>query len=102
MTEEKIKNDLILQLEKNGLNASFYHSLVDDYMSMWRIKNELIADIEERGVMVDWHNGPNQHGVRKNDSLTELNRISASMLKILSDLGLRGANIEPEKPEAKL
>lgn len=102
MTEEKIKTDLIQQLKKNGLSASFYQSLVDDYISMWRIKNKLLEDIEKRGVSIPWSNGPKQGGFKKNDSLTELNRINGSMLKILSDLGLRGANVEPEKEKPKL
>lgn len=100
MTEEQVKQGILSELEKKGLRASQYLSLVDDYMAMWRIKNDLIADIEERGVSIEWQNGPNQRGYRKNDSLPELNRVSASMLKILSDLGLRGADFEPiqEKP----
>ena len=57
-------------------------------MEMWNIKNNLIADIKERGVAIEWSNGK-QYGMKKNDSISELNKTNAQMLKILSELGLK-------------
>lgn len=91
---EKIKKDMIKQLKDRNILESHYISLVDDYMELWNIKNLLIADINERGVNVEWNNGGGQSGVKKNDSVNELVRVNAQMLKILSELGIRGADIK--------
>lgn len=92
--EKKIHKDMIKQLKDRNILESHYISLVDDYMELWNIKNLLIADINERGVNVEWNNGGGQSGVKKNDSVNELVRVNAQMLKILSELGIRGADIK--------
>jgi hypothetical protein len=89
-----IKNDLIEQLEKNGVRGSQYKDLIDDYMCLWEIKNKLISDIKKRGVMIEWSNGPNQSGFKKNESIGELNKTNAQMLKVLNDLGLKATKTE--------
>lgn len=91
---KKIKKDMIKQLKDRNILESHYISLVDDYMELWNIKNLLIADINARGVNVEWNNGGGQSGVKKNDSVNELVRVNAQMLKILSELGIRGADIK--------
>ena len=91
VAESDIKKDLVNQLEKNGVHGNHYLDLIDDYMSMWGIKNELIKDIRERGVQVEWNNGGGQAGVKKNDSIAELNKTNAQMLKILNDLDLKAS-----------
>ena len=63
--------------------------LVDDYLALWDTKNLLIADIDARGACVKWDNGGGQEGFKKNDSISELVRVNAQMLKILSELGLK-------------
>lgn len=106
MTYEKdrkiIKDDLLKQLKENGLTRSYYISLVDDYMDLWDVKNELIAQIKEHGVMITYNNGGGQSGRKKNDCVPELTKLNAQMLKLLNELGLRGADIEIEKPEYTL
>lgn len=85
---DEIKEDLLNQLKENGTEGKQYTDLVEDYMSFWDIKNRLILDINTRGVSIKWKNGK-QTGIRKNDSIQELNKTSAQMLKILSELGLK-------------
>ncbi|WP_066679343.1 P27 family phage terminase small subunit [Clostridium septicum] len=85
---DKIKEDLLKQLENNGVYGKHFEDLIDDYMALWNIKNRLIDDIKERGVSVVWNNGK-QHGYKKNDSISELNKTNAQMLKILSELSLK-------------
>ena len=87
-TGEEIKQDLLKQLESNGTYGKHYEDIISDYMSLWSIKNNLIADIRERGVAVEWSNGK-QFSIKKNESISELNKTSAQMLKILSELGLK-------------
>ena len=89
-----IKKDLVDQLERNGVYGSHYLDLINDYMAMWDIKNKLIADIKKRGVSAKYQNGENQWGYKKNDSIAELNKTNAQMLKILGELGLKASKFE--------
>lgn len=84
----EIKEDLLDQLDRQGIVGKQYTDLVNDYMAMWDIKNKLIADIKKRGVSVEYQNGPNQRGYKKNESISELNKTNAQMLKILKELGI--------------
>ena len=90
---EIVKDDLLKQLKNNGIYGEHYIDLVNTYMEMFNIKNELIKDIKDRGVAIEWFNGK-QMGIKKNDSISELNKTIAQMLSILNDLGLKpSANI---------
>lgn len=99
---ELIKKDLIEQLNARGMTQRFYVSLVDDYISMWDVKNQLLSNIEENGVTITYNNGGGQSGQKKNDCVPEFYRVNKQMLSLLSELGLRGANVEPEKEEFEL
>lgn len=90
----EIKKDLLDQLERNGVYGRHYLDLVNDYMSLWEIKNKLIRDIKDRGVSVYWCNGGGQEGYKKNDSISELNKTNAQMLKILNELGLKPSRMD--------
>ncbi|MGL5765661.1 MAG: P27 family phage terminase small subunit [Sarcina sp.] len=85
---EVVKTDLLNQLKANGVSGEQYIDLVETYMEFFKIRNELIADIKERGVSIEWSNGK-QFGVKKNDSITELNRTVAQMQSLMNDLGLK-------------
>ena len=84
-----IKDALTEQLENQGVIGRHFYDLIDDYLKMWDIKNKLIKDIEERGVSVFWQNSPTQSGYKKNDSVTDLIKVNAQMLKILQQLNLK-------------
>ena len=90
---EQIRQDLIDQLERQGIYGRHYLDLVDDYMALWDVKNALIKDIKERGVTTKYQNGANQWGYKKNDSVSELVKVNAQMLKILSELGLKATDV---------
>ena len=91
----EIKQDLLDQLDRQGIYGKHYVDLVNDYMALWDIKNKLIKDIKKRGVSVYWCNGGGQEGYKKNDSIAELNKTNAQMLKILSELGLKARSMDP-------
>lgn len=84
----EVKEDLLTQLKNNGTLGKHFEDLVDTYMELYKIKNKLIKDIEDRGVAIEWFNGK-QVGIKKNDSITELNKTIAQMLSLLNDLGLK-------------
>lgn len=89
---KRIKSTLIDELERSGNAKEYYTSLIDDYITMWITKELLKQDIEERGVRVYYDNGGGQKGYKKNDSVEQLVKINAQMLKLLSEL-----HITPEK-----
>lgn len=91
---KEIHQDLLNQLQQNETYGKHYEDLVSDYMALWDIKNRLIADIKINGVSIEWNNGK-QAGKKKNDSISELNKTNAQMLKILSELGLKASPKEP-------
>lgn len=102
MKKRRIKKDLLDQLDRNGVYGNHFMDLVNDYMALWDIKNELIKDIKDRGVSVEYQNGPNQWGQKRNDSIPELNKTNAQMLKIINELGLRpprvgGDAVDPDE-----
>lgn len=87
---DEIRASLLFQAEqKDRLGDTYYMDLIEDYLRLWDIKNELIKDIEERGVQVKYQNGANQWGYKKNDSVTELVKYNAQMLKLMAELGLK-------------
>ena len=86
---EAIRKDLLDQLDRNGIYGKQFKDLVEDYISLWIVKNLLIDDIKSRGVSIKWNNGGGQNGYKKNDSVGELNKTNAQMLKLLNELGIK-------------
>jgi len=93
---EQIRQDLIDQLERQGIYGRHYLDLVEDYMALWDTKNALIEDIKKRGVMTKYQNGQNQWGHKKNDSVGNLVKVNKQMLELLKELGLRAADFEAD------
>lgn len=85
----RIRQDLLDQLERNFTYGEQFKDLVEDYMAFWITKTLLIEDINKRGVNVKYNNGGGQSGYKKNDSIGELNKTNAQMLKLLSELGIK-------------
>ena len=86
---EKIREDLLDQLDRNGTYGEQFKDLVEDYMAFWITKTLLIEDINKRGVSVKYNNGGGQSGYKRNDSIGELNKTNAQMLKLLNELGIK-------------
>lgn len=84
----EIRADMMKQLHEKGINSKDYEDLVDDYMRLWGVKNRLFDDIEESGVNIKWNNGK-QNGKKRNDSVADVPKISAQMIKIREYLGLK-------------
>lgn len=100
--KQKIEADLLNQLKQKNVTYAHYIDLVKDYLSLWEIKNQLKEDIDMRGVAVHWCNGGGQEGCKKNDSISELVKVNNQMLKILADLGIRGADIKVVEEDEEL
>lgn len=84
-----IRRDLMEQLERNGTVGEQFRGLVDDYMKMWVIKEKLAADIKERGVLVTAVGPGGREYLKKNDSVDQLPKYNAQMMKLLSEIGIK-------------
>ena len=96
MKKNSVKRALLAQLRAQHKEQSFYLDLVNDYMSYWDIKQMLIEDISEKGVRYPYTNGNGIESEKPNESILNLNKTTAMMLKILADLNLR----EPTKVDS--
>lgn len=83
-----VRKSLIAQLERNGATDEHYVDLVDDYMRLWRIKDELQADVAKRGAKVEIYTA-SAVNIKTNDSVLDLLKVNAQMLKILEALNLK-------------
>ena len=89
-----IKQDLLDQLEVNCTVGAYYTDLVDDYMALWETKNALIADIRERGATVVYTSNTGQENKKKNESVGELLKVNAQMVKLLESIGISPSQAE--------
>ena len=97
--KEKLKTDLLEQLERNGTYGQYYIDLVSDYMELWEIKNALIADIDKRGVVVEYTSDRGSTNFRKNESVSELVRVNDRMIKLLDAIGITPAQAEGDEDD---
>lgn len=86
---DEVRQSLLDQLERNGTDGAFYADLVGDYMALYDTKTRLEKDIKKRGVKIEvkFANGDVKE-VKTNDSVSDLLKVNAQMLKIVSALGL--------------
>ena len=80
------------------MNAEFYTDMVDDYVYYWSLKKKLITDIRAKGLRYKTINGNGVTVEEANESVVNLQKTTATMLKILADLKLKEPVPEPESP----
>ncbi|MEG2001079.1 MAG: RNA polymerase subunit sigma-70 [Evtepia sp.] len=88
---KEIRQDLLDQLERGGTTGGYYRDLVADYMDLWDTKNRFMADIKERGAKVLVVTASGSENMKTNDSVTDLIKVNAQMLKILDSIGIKPA-----------
>lgn len=98
MTQKTMKESLIRQLELRGMKAEFYMDMIDDYVYYWSLKKKLITDIRAKGLRYETINGNGVTVEKANESVVNLQKTTATMLKILADLKLKEPVPEPENP----
>lgn len=97
MTQKDIRESLVKQLELRGMNAEFYKDLINDYVYYWSMKKKLIVDIKEKGIRYETMNGNGVKVEKINENIVNLQKTTATMLKILAELKLKDPVPEPEK-----
>lgn len=58
-------------------------------MDMWVTKSLLVEDIKNRGVNSEYNNGGGQKGTKRNESIDQLIKLNAQMLKLLAEIGIK-------------
>lgn len=91
----QIKQDLIDQLERQGIYGQHYLDLINDYMELYDIKNKLIKD-GKKNPYTEWRNSETSYGRKKNDSIDQAVKVNQQMLKILSFLNIKPSTHEEE------
>ena len=91
--KELIYTDLSNQLFTNGKLGKYYYDLIEDYIYFWELKYKLQKDIKSSGLRYETTNGNGISSTKPNESVQNLIKVNAQMLKILSDL-----NLEPSIP----
>lgn len=89
MTKKEMRDSLLEQLRLQNKTSDFYEDLVNDYMDYWSLKKKLIADIKKKGLRYETVNGNGITVEKPNESVNNLPKITAAMLKILNDLNLK-------------
>lgn len=89
VTKKQIEDSLNRQLELQGKKSEFYKDLVQDYMFYWKLKRDLIKDIKDRGLRYSAINGNGINVEKPNESVINLQKTTATMLKIMQDLNLK-------------
>ena len=84
-----IRKSLLDQLERGGNDVPHFKDLVEDYMKMYIIKELASNDVQTRGTFVEWSNSETQYGSKKNDSVDQVLKTNAQMLKLLDMLGIK-------------
>lgn len=80
------------------MKAEFYMDMIDDYVYYWSLKKKLITDIRAKGLRYETINGNGVTVEKANESVVNLQKTTATMLKILADLKLKESVPEPESP----
>lgn len=93
--KEQIKQDLLDQLERQGIYGQHYIDLVDDYIKLYDIKNKLLEDAK-KNPYTEWRNSETSYGRKKNDSIDQAVKVNQQMLKILSFLNIKPSILEEE------
>lgn len=87
---KEIHQALLHQVDPSGSSEQkHFLDLIDDYMKFWDIKEMLLEDIARRGVVVEYTSNAGITNRKKNESVDQLQRINAQMLKILTQLELK-------------
>ena len=99
ITRTAVKSSLVQQLKGQHKDTKYALDLVDDYMRYYDVKTRLFNDIEENGLRITLVNGNGIETEKPNESVPNLNKITATMLKILAELGLKDPAVITQSDE---
>lgn len=96
-----IRSDLMGQLKAGGITGRQYADLVEDYMRLWDTKNGLLDDIKTRGTKVKVETAAATN-IKTNDSVPDLLKVNAQMLKILDCIGIKPSQSDGDPGDTEM
>lgn len=96
---EAIREDLKSQLLAQNKFGKQFDNLVEDYIFFVKLKEDLQYDIQTNGIRYRTMTGNGYPTDKPNESVQNLVKINAQMLKILQDLELKAPEDNPEEGE---
>lgn len=87
--QDTIREDLLNQLQEQEKFGKHFEDLVEDYVYNVGLKMKLQADIDLNGIRYKTSTGNGYITVKPNESILNLHKTNAQMLKILTDLDLK-------------
>ena len=103
-TEEKIisiREDLQSQLITQNKFGKHFDDMIEDYIFLVRLKEELQEDISIKGIRYETMTGNGYMTDKPNESVQNLLKVNAQMLKILQDLDLKAPDEGPKEGDTK-
>lgn len=91
---EEIRNDLKEQLISQNKFGKQFDDMIEDYIFFVKVKDKLQKDIDKKGVRYTTMTGNGYETSKQNESVTNLIKVNAQMLKILQDLELKSPESE--------
>lgn len=88
-TQETIRDDLINQLQEQEKFGKHFDDMVEDYVYFVGLKIRLQNDIDINGIRYRTQTGNGYTTYKPNESVQNLVKVNAQMLKILSELNLK-------------
>lgn len=89
ITESRLRKALVDQLKEKNIMTDYNLSEVEEYIRYWKANEALFNDINERGVKVTTYNSSGCEVIKTNESLNDIQKNTAAMLKIMSTLKLQ-------------
>ena len=102
--EEKvntIREDLKTQLLNQSKLGKQFDDMIEDYIFFVKLKEELQYDIKMNGIRYKAMTGNGYTTDKPNESVQQLVKVNAQMLKILQDLNLKAPDEGPEVGDGK-
>ncbi len=91
-----IREDLMDQLHEQEKFGKYFEDLVEDYVYNVGLKRKLQNDIDINGIRYKATTGNGYTTFKPNESIVNLHKTNAQMLKILSDLNLKEPDANPD------
>ncbi len=94
--QDVIREDLLNQLHEQEKFGKYFEDLVEDYVYNVGLKAKLQNDIDVNGIRYKTATGNGYTVYKPNESIVNLHKTNAQMLKILSDLNLKEPDSNPD------
>ncbi len=96
---ETIREDLKTQLLNQSKLGKQFDDMVEDYIFLVKLKEDLQYDIAVNGIRYEAKTGNGYKTDKPNESVQNLLKVNAQMLKILQDLELKAPDEGPKEGE---